>query len=252
MNKKKLILGLIAIIAIVAMVGGILAYFTKTTATLTNTFTVGENVNISLTEPNWNSAYAQGLSFGNTVAKDPTVTNTGSNNAYVFVKVDVPVYYKYVEEEGVGKGKKFEMFTYSLNSGWYELESLKTENADSITHIYAYGNASAMTALAPAAGETPAGTATLFNSVTFLDGFTYSSNYNVVSKPLNEEIPTGTQTTADPALVQGSSNINVTAYAIQTNGLRQGNTTNAAVTPAEVYACLYGELPSAGLVNPNP
>ena len=237
MSKKKIILAVIVLAIVVSIVGGMLAYFTNTSNTLTNTFTVGDSVTITLKEPNWNSAYAQGLSFGDTVAKDPTVTNTGSHNAYVFLKVDVPTYYKYIGDTAT----KTEMFTYTPDSNWYELTSLRTTNANSVTHIYAYGTSSAMTALAPN------GTATLFNSVTFLNNFTYASNYNVVATIT----PPASETNDDPALVPASSNIVVTGYAIQTNGLRQGNTSTAATSPADVYGCLFGELgTAAGLINP--
>ena len=245
MNKKKVIIAVIVLAIVVSIVGGMLAYFTNTTAEVTNTFTVGDNVLITLTEPNWvslGSAQAQGMSIGANVTKDPTVTNTGTNPAYVFLKVDVPTYYKCVEENSTPTNKRFEMFTYSLNSGWVELAGLRTENADSVTHIYAYGDASSMTSLAKN------GTATLFNSVTFLDAFPYSSNYSVVSTISVPQSPL----TTDPAQIPSSSDIVIKAYAIQTNGLRVGNTATQAVTPAEVYACLFGELgTTAGLINPN-
>ena len=245
MNKKKIIVAIIVLAIVVSIVGGMLAYFTNTTQEVTNTFTVGDNVSITLTEPTWTSLgqyQAQGMSIGNTVSKDPTVTNVGENNAYVFLKVDVPTYYKCVEENSTPTNKRFEMFTYSLNNGWVELASLRTENANSVTHIYAYGDASSMTALAKN------GTATLFNSVTFLDAFPYSSNYSVVSTISVPQSPL----TTDPAQIPSSSDIVIKAYAIQTNGLRVGNTAAQAVTPTEVYGCLFGELGTpAGLINPS-
>ena len=262
MSKKKIIITAIVALLTFSIIGGILAYFTNTTQTLSNTFTVGENVEISLTEPNWDAPRAQGLSFGTTVPKDPTVRNTGSNNAYVFVKVDVPTYYKYTSEGP----QNIEMFTYTLNSGWYELGNLETENIDgTVTHIYAYGSSSAMTALEPSA------TATIFNSVTFLSSFPYSSNYQLltplspgseIGDEIGGEIGGGGETpsgsVSDPAIIPASSDINVTAYAIQTNGLSVDNPSNpghykSAVTPAEVYECLYGDVPVAGgLIDPNP
>lgn len=245
MNKKKIIVAVIVLAIVVSIIGGMLAYFTNTTQEVTNTFTVGDNVSITLTEPTWTSLgqyQAQGMSIGNTVSKDPTVTNTGTNAAYVFLKVDVPTYYKCVEENSTPTNKKFEMFTYTLNSGWVELASLRTENANSVTHIYAYGDASSMTALAKN------GTATLFNNVTFLNAFPYASNYNVVS---TVTVPS-TPATTDPAQIPSSSDIVIKAYAIQTNGLRIGNTATQAVTPTEVYGCLFGELGTpAGLINPS-
>lgn len=237
MNKKKIILAVGVIAIVVSLIGGILAYFTNTTAEVTNTFTVGDKVTITLTEPNYHSEMAQGLSFGNTVTKDPTVTNTGAKSAYIFLKVDVPTYYKYTG----GQATKTEMFTYSTNSGWYDIPSLTTQNENSVTHIYAYGSSSAMTALASS------GTATLFNSVQFLNSFPYTTNYSVVSTIT----PPATQSNDDPALIPSSSDIVIKAYAIQTNGLRVGDTTTAATSPLDVYRCLFGELgTTAGLITP--
>ena len=51
MKKKVLSLCLVAMLAITAVVGGTMAYFTDTDDA-TNEFTVG-NVDIDLTEPNW-------------------------------------------------------------------------------------------------------------------------------------------------------------------------------------------------------
>ena len=264
MKKKKLIVAIKVLAIVIALIGGILAYFTHTTNTLTNTFTVGENVTITLTEPNFDPLKAQGLSFGKTVDKDPTVTNTGSNDAYVFVKVEVPTYYKYT---GEGNQSDFPMFTYTLNNGWYELTSLQDTNfmRDEI-HIYAYGSASGMTALEPS------DTATLFDDVTFLNNFPYSSKYEIIEANQGGFIQTDdpvisgegegsgsepTENVNDPARIPDSSDIRVTAYAIQTNGLTVDNTSNpghdkTAVTPEEVYLCLYADVPpEGGLVNPN-
>ena len=83
--------------------------------------------------------------------------------------------------------------------------------------------------------------------LTFLNNFTYASNYNVVATIT----PPASETNADPALVPASSSIVVTGYAIQTNGLKVGNTTTTATSPADVYGCLFGELgTAAGLINP--
>lgn len=90
MNKRKIIL-LAALLVMVAIlgVGGTLAYFTAEDEA-TNTFTVG-NVKIELTEPNWDSTGktdAPEVYPGEALAKDPTVTNTGTNPCFVRVKVE--------------------------------------------------------------------------------------------------------------------------------------------------------------------
>lgn len=89
MNKKVLSTVLAGALAVTAVVGGSLAYFTDKDDK-TNTFTVG-NVDITLTEPNWEgngSADAPAAYPGEPLAKDPTVTNDGANPCFVRIKVD--------------------------------------------------------------------------------------------------------------------------------------------------------------------
>lgn len=89
MNKKILTAGVAAALAVTAVVGGTLAYFTDT-QTAKNTFTVG-NVEITLTEPGWEeSGEADGASVyaGEPLAKDPTVENVGANPCFVRIKVE--------------------------------------------------------------------------------------------------------------------------------------------------------------------
>lgn len=69
-----------------------LAYMTDAEQA-TNTFTVGK-VTIDLTEPDYpgnDTDETKGLLSGQEVPKNPTVTNTGANDAVVFLKVTVPV-----------------------------------------------------------------------------------------------------------------------------------------------------------------
>lgn len=88
--KKKLTLVVTCIVLVAAMViGGTLAYFTDTKSA-ENTFTVG-NVEIDLTEPKWTSTGkedAPEVYPGESLAKDPTVENTGANPCFVRIKVE--------------------------------------------------------------------------------------------------------------------------------------------------------------------
>ena len=89
MNKKILTAGMAAALAVTAVVGGSLAYFTDTQEAK-NTFTVG-NVKIELTEPNWDATGkedAKTVYAGEPLAKDPTVKNIGDNPCFVRVKVE--------------------------------------------------------------------------------------------------------------------------------------------------------------------
>lgn len=89
MKKKILALCLIVVLAVTAITGATLAYFTDTTETKENVFTVG-NVNIELDEPSWTesgSVDAPDVYPGEALKKDPTVTNTGANPCFVRVSV---------------------------------------------------------------------------------------------------------------------------------------------------------------------
>lgn len=87
---KKKILSIALVVAMVAVIAaGSLAYFTDTESAK-NTFTVG-NVNITLTEPNWDSTGkedAPEVYAGEPLAKDPTVKNDGNNPCFVRIKVE--------------------------------------------------------------------------------------------------------------------------------------------------------------------
>ena len=90
MTKRKILaLALTLCMAAILIVGGTLAYFTDTDDA-TNTFTVG-NVDIILTEPNWDGSGSQDAPEvypGEPLAKDPTVTNDGANPCFVRIKVE--------------------------------------------------------------------------------------------------------------------------------------------------------------------
>lgn len=89
MTKKKIVsLCLAAVLVVMAIAGATVAYFTDT-KTAENTFTVG-NVDITLTEPNWEGSGkedAPEVYPGEPLAKDPTVTNVGSNPCFVRISV---------------------------------------------------------------------------------------------------------------------------------------------------------------------
>ena len=110
--KKKSLIATVATVACIAAigVGSTFAYFTDT-KDVTNTFTMG-NVNITLEEPNYTDR--QTVLPGQVIVKDPTVAlATGSNDAYVVVKVTVPQY-----TDGTASG---DLFTYDVNTGWTEV-----------------------------------------------------------------------------------------------------------------------------------
>ena len=101
MKKKVLAIALAAILAITAITGATLAYFTDTDE-IDNTFTAG-NVAIDLTEQDPNNAEkrvdvgeeeTEEVKFpqlfpGMTLTKDPTIENVGSLEAYVAAKIEI-------------------------------------------------------------------------------------------------------------------------------------------------------------------
>ncbi len=96
MKKKTILVAAIAVMLVAALVvGGTLAYFTDTKSA-TNTFTVGD-VKIKLDESNVNdpdgvrvtSNEYTGMLPGIQYEKDPIVTNTGKNDAYVRAVVTI-------------------------------------------------------------------------------------------------------------------------------------------------------------------
>ena len=96
---KRRVLGISLVVALVAIVavGATLAYFTDSTEVVKNTFTMG-NVEIKLdeidntktdgTRTETGNAYT-GVTPGVALDKDPTVWNTGANDAWVRVNVTV-------------------------------------------------------------------------------------------------------------------------------------------------------------------
>ncbi len=157
-NSKKGFKSFISLLLVAAIViTGALAYLTATDSK-TNTFTVG-NVAIELTEPNWVDANGLNIVPGETVAKDPTIKNTGRNDAYVYAMITIPKADGVdVNENGtVTSQDDYQLFTYEVNEGWTLIDS-KVDSGDvNNYYLYAYN-----TALTPDQ-STPA----VFDEVTF-------------------------------------------------------------------------------------
>lgn len=196
MSKKKTI-AVAVVLALVLIIGGLLAYFTDTDTT-TNVFTLGDNIEISLSEPNWDTTdsnsnnipdAAEKVHPGVTIDKDPTITNDSTTTpAYVFAEVIVPCY--------ASTGTTVDTPLYSLDtigSGWTLIDTSSVDTTNkTITYVYAYGTSSAMTSLV-ANGSTSA----VFSSVTVAP----------------------TLTSAQKATASNTPDIVVNAYGIQTDGL---------------------------------
>lgn len=170
MTGKKAAVAAMAICAVMA-VGGAMAYFTDVD-TAKNKIKIG-NVHIDLDEPTWDSTpdtdsdgipdTADDIVPGQTIPKDPRITNTGKNDAYVYLTVSVPkANVITANTDGTlandGKAVSTQIYTYTTNSEW-KLMSTNTSAADKNVYVYGYTKSIK-------AGEV---TNTLFDSVTFIN-----------------------------------------------------------------------------------
>ena len=212
MNKKKTVLAA-AILLIMFVIGGAIAYFTDTDQK-TNTFTIG-SVEISLTEEGWDALpdtndndipdAAEDMMPGESVTKDPLINNDSTkNDAYVFAKVEVPCT-TIVAPATTSE----ELFTYTTNAGWTELSTaaVACTSGGTATHVYYYGTNGTLTTLAKAASSTtPTST----------------------SNPLFSTISLRSTLKGNEGLT-GEKQVVVTGYGIQTEGL-------TSTAPADVWA----------------
>ena len=198
MNKKKGI-AVAIVLALILLIGGTIAFFTDTD-TATNEFTLGDEIEISLSET-WNSQDGIGIHPGTTVTKAPSIVNDSQTTpAYVFAEIIVPCYD--IDADGTVETP---LFSFTTNAGWTQVGTATVDTDDkTITYVYAYGNASAMTSLAANSTTTTA----VFNSVTLAP----------------------TLTAAQKATAPTPTDIVVNAYGIQTD--------NVGTTPTQVWTNL--------------
>ena len=88
MKKNIKIFVFIILIVAILIISGILAVFLDEDSE-SNVFTVG-TVKISLTETNW-AGDSQKIIPGDTISKNPVITNIGKNQAYVYMQVEIPI-----------------------------------------------------------------------------------------------------------------------------------------------------------------
>lgn len=131
MKKKTILVAAIAVMLVAALVvGGTLAYFTDKTETVKNTFTVG-NVAIDLKEPSWKENESHTLLPGVSYAKDPTITvKDNSQDAYVFLKLDLNKYVSLINLMGVDAYKNVDALKGQTYPGFIEfVNKLANDNA---------------------------------------------------------------------------------------------------------------------------
>lgn len=107
MKKKTFVMALALVLVFAVAVGGVVAWLTAKTDSVTNTFTVGD-INIALTETTGNSYK---MVPGNIIAKDPKVTVAANSEAcWLFVKVE--------------KSNFPDFLTYDMADGWTQLPNV--------------------------------------------------------------------------------------------------------------------------------
>ncbi len=124
--KKKIVLGLTALVLVVGLtIGGTLAYMQSTTDTKVNTFTIG-SVKLTLDE-----TYVQNSQLipGSTISKTPVLTVKGGSEAsFVRAKIEVPAKLAALVDINVDSAKweKKADGYYYLNSGAIPKNSANT------------------------------------------------------------------------------------------------------------------------------
>lgn len=113
------------------------AYLTDVPVNLTNLITAGE-VNVKLTEPDWDGEKAEKLLPKAEVPKNPVLENTGKIDAWMFLKISVPV--KKISLVDTQSSRKEEpvpvpLFHFTAEPEWELIEKSETEEA----HTYIFG-----------------------------------------------------------------------------------------------------------------
>lgn len=145
-NKKRVII-LAAALVLLLTVGGVSAYFTSTDEA-TNSWTVGD-VKIELLEVEYDKVPAEertNITPNQTFIKDPVVTNTGTNDAFVFLQFSVPK--ANVKVDGTLQSAKMqELFDYTIHESFTKV-SEDTSATDKNIYVYSYGTEDACKSLA--------------------------------------------------------------------------------------------------------
>ena len=173
MKKKLMAIALAVCVVAVLAAGASLAYFTDKTEAANNTFTMG-NVKITLDETdliNDGSRTAAGNTYENLypgmdMVKDPTVHNTGRNDAWVRVIVRVANGAAFMDKFAIAPyaSSPLEGLTHGLGAGWQITASTEDTATNDMVYTIVYN-----TVLKP--GEsTPAVFEKLYIPATFGNG----------------------------------------------------------------------------------
>ena len=136
MKKNTVKIMTLAGILCLASVGGVSAYLTDYEK-VSNEFTVGK-VDIELKEPEWKPEENRMIEPSKVIYKDPQITNTGTNDAFVYMEVSIPMAnVEAAAENGERLGKKVqELFYFEAKDNWMQLSVQNTESRRTYTYAY--------------------------------------------------------------------------------------------------------------------
>lgn len=136
MKKNTVRIMTLAGILCLASVGGVSAYLTDYEK-VSNEFTVGK-VDIELKEPEWKPEENKKIEPSKVIHKDPQITNTGTNDAFVYMEVSIPMAnVEAAAENGERLGKKVqELFYFEAKDNWMQLSVQNTESRRTYTYAY--------------------------------------------------------------------------------------------------------------------
>ena len=136
MKKNTVKIMALAGILCLASVGGVSAYLTDYEK-VSNEFTVGK-VDIELKEPEWKPEENKKIEPSKVIHKDPQITNTGTNDAFVYMEVSIPMAnVEAAAENGERLGKKVqELFSFEAKDSWMQLSVQNTESRRTYTYAY--------------------------------------------------------------------------------------------------------------------
>lgn len=140
MSAEKAAVIFLGISLFAASSGATSAFLVRTPQPVDNVITAG-SVDVELTEPAWDPEQAQALKPGSVVPKNPTVINTGKNNAWIFLRLSVPVrHIILVDPQSRRKMEPAdtELFSFTVNDMWEQIA--RTEEDGAVSYVYGYRN----------------------------------------------------------------------------------------------------------------
>lgn len=135
---KSLAIAVTVLAVFAASAGMTGAYLARSTEKLNNVITRG-SIEVKVTEPGWLEENGRKLTPGSVIAKDPMVVNTGKNEAWVFLKVQIPMKEIILVDTETKKKRepaKVELFSFSSTESWKLVE--KSAEGAWVNYVFGY------------------------------------------------------------------------------------------------------------------